>query len=117
MSRLFELAIALLVLGVCVLATPVNAATVCKLPGVEDGLALLARQHAQALDPLADCAEKCTPGAQRDLMLLVDDIPSPRHLPLVSGADEVASWHAEIFEKLSELRDDGEALQYCHLTL
>lgn len=117
MSRLFELAIALLVLGIAVTATPVHAATLCKIPGAEDGLALLARQHVQALGPLADCAEKCTPGAQRDLMLLVDDIPSPRHLPLVSGADEVASWHAEIFEKLSELRDDEETLQYCQLTL
>jgi hypothetical protein len=94
----------------------VHAATLCKLPGAEDGLALLAR-HAQAPGLLADCAERCTPGAQRDLMLLVEDIPSPRHLPLVSGADEVASWHAEIFEKLSDLREEEEAVQYCQLML
>lgn len=116
MSRFSGLAIALLVL-ICVPATAAHAATVCTTPAAEDALALLAQQHAQPVELLADCAEKCTSGAQRDLMLLVDDIPSPRHLPLVSGADEVASWHAEIFEMLSGLRDDAQALEYCQLML
>jgi hypothetical protein len=117
MSRFFQVAVALLVLGISLPPTSAHAATVCVTLGAKDGLALLARQHAQAPGLLADCAEKCTPGAQRDLMLLVDDIPSPRHLPIVSGADEVASWHAEIFEKLSDLREEEEAVQYCQLML
>jgi hypothetical protein len=117
MSRFFQVAVALLVLGISLPPTSANAATVCVTLGAKDGLALLARQHAQAPELLAECREKCTPGAQRDLMLLADDIPSPRHLPLVSDADEVASWHAEIFEKLSNLREEEEAVLYCELML
>ena len=116
MSRFVELALALLVLGLSTSITPAHAA-VCPTPGGDDGLALLAQQHAQPPELLADCTEKCASGGQRELMLLVDDIPSPRHLPLVSGADEVASWHAEIFEVLSGLREDGQALEYCQLML
>ncbi|HEY7759304.1 MAG TPA: hypothetical protein VIA64_07805 [Burkholderiales bacterium] len=116
MSRFAELALALLVLATSIPATPAYAA-VCTTPGGDDGLALLARQQTQPAELLADCTEKCASGAQRDLMLLVDDIPSPRHLPLVSGADEVASWHAEIFEMLSGWRDDAQALEYCQLML
>jgi hypothetical protein len=116
MSRFSELAIALLVLGSSVSVTPTHAATACPPLGAEGALALLARQHAQPPSLLADCKEKCTSGVQRDLMLLVDDIPSPRHLPL-SGADEVASWHAEIFELLSDRRGDAQALEYCQLML
>jgi hypothetical protein len=117
MSRFFRLAIASLVLGASIPPTPGHAATVCATLSADSGLALLARQHARAPELLADCREKCTAGAQGDLMLLADDIPSPRHLPLVSAADEVASWHAEIFEKLSDLREEEEALQYCELML
>jgi hypothetical protein len=114
MSRFVELALALLVLGVSV---SVTHAAVCTTPGGDDGLALLAQRPAQAAQLLADCTEKCASGGQRELMLLVDDIPSPRHLPLVSGADEVASWHAEIFEVLSGRREDAQALEYCQLML
>ncbi|HXV08439.1 MAG TPA: hypothetical protein VD791_10450 [Burkholderiales bacterium] len=116
MSRFVELALALLVLGLSTSITPAHAA-VCPTPGGDDGLALLAQQPAHAAQLLADCSEKCASGGQRELMLLVDDIPSPRHLPLVSGADEVASWHAEIFEVLSVRREDAEALEYCQLML
>jgi hypothetical protein len=116
MSRFVELALALLVLGLSTSLTPAHAA-VCTTPGGDDELALLAQQHAQPPELLADCSEKCASGGQRELMLLVDDIPSPRHLPLVSGADEVASWHAEIFEVLSGRREDAQALEYCQLML
>ncbi|HEU5283661.1 MAG TPA: hypothetical protein VFU53_07600 [Burkholderiales bacterium] len=117
MARFFRLAVALLVFGVVAPATPAHAATVCKTLGADDGLALLARQHAQGPQLLADCREKCTPGAQRELMLFADDIPSPRHLPLVAAADEVASRHAGIFEKLSDLREEDEAGLYWELSL
>jgi hypothetical protein len=49
-------------------------------------------------------------------MLLAGDIPGPGHLPVISGPDEVASWHAEIFEQLSLLRDEDDPLHYCELT-
>jgi hypothetical protein len=117
MSRFVEFTIALLVLGVCVPAATVQAATLCRTPNGEDALGLLAQRHVEAPDLLADCVEKCVPGAQHDLMLLVDDIPAPRHLPLLSSADEVASRHADIFEIVSSLREDPEALEYCQLTL
>jgi hypothetical protein len=117
MARFFRLAVALLVFGVVAPATPVHAATVCKTLGADDGLALLARQHAQGPQLLAECREKCTSGAQRDLMLFADDIPTPRHLPLVSAADEVAYRHAGIFEKLSDLREEDEAVLYCEVAL
>ena len=115
MSEFFRLAVALLMLGVVVPLSPVHAATVCKTLG-DDALALIARQPAQGPQLLAECREKCTSAAQRDLMLFADDLPSPRHLPLVAAADEVASRHAGIFEKLSDLRED-EAVLYCELTL
>jgi hypothetical protein len=114
MSRFVELAIALLVLGISV---PIQAATLCPTPGDKEALALLAQQQGPVPDLLADCVERCMPGAQHDLMLLVDDIPAPRHLPLLSSADEVASRHADIFELVSSLREDPEALEVCELTL
>jgi hypothetical protein len=78
MSRFVELAIALLVLGICVPATPVQAATLCRTPADKDALALLAQQQGQAPDLLADCVEKCTPAAQRDLAPLAAGIQRRR---------------------------------------
>jgi len=115
MSRYRHTAAALLTLGLA--AAPVYAATDCPLPGANKLFVVLEQQRAPAHTRLAQCDDKCVPHQTGDLMLLADDIPALRHLPLVSGPDEVASWHAEIFERLSERRDDDPALRYCQLML
>lgn len=56
------------------------------------------------------CNEDCVADASGEL---AEDLPAPTHLPLVSSPDEVASWHAEIFERLSDIRD--EPPRYCAL--
>jgi hypothetical protein len=35
------------------------------------------------------------------------DIPAPTHLPVASSPDEIASWHAEIFARLTQAGEDG----------
>jgi hypothetical protein len=44
-------------------------------------------------------------------------LPGPTHLPVVSGPDDVASWHAEIFERLADARAGAANPQYCQLKL
>jgi hypothetical protein len=71
MARFFRLAVALLVFGVVAPATPVPPHGVQDL-GADDGLALLARQHAQGA--LASVAKM--PSARGSAMLFADDIHS-----------------------------------------
>jgi hypothetical protein len=110
-----RLASALLALGL--LTAPAYAATNCPSPGAKPALAALQAHalRAHAFSHPAECQDKCLPRQSGELMLLADDIPAPHHLPVVSGADEVASWHAEIFERLSGLRDDDSAPRYCQV--
>jgi hypothetical protein len=99
-------------------ATPLHAATNCTLPGMKSALAALGEHGARGSEPVlpVDCRERCAQRQSADLMLLAGDIPGPSHLPVISGPDEVASWHAEIFEQLSLLRDEDDPLHYCELT-
>ena len=113
-----RLTAALLALGLT--TAPLQAATNCTLPGAKPALAALGEHGLRttpAPDMLADCSERCAARQSGDLMLLAGDIPAPHHLPVISGPDEVASWHAEIFEQLSVLRDDEDPLRYCELKL
>ena len=104
-------------LAVSLLTAPAQAATNCPIPGAKPALVALeahvTRTH--AFTHLAECNDRCLPRQSGDLMLLADDIPAPRHLPVVSSPDEVASWHAEIFERLSTMRDEDPTLRYCQL--
>jgi hypothetical protein len=60
------------------------------------------------------CAKNCeVAGLQRTGLKAI--LPAPTHLPVVSAPDEVAAWHAEIFEQLAATR--GDATQYCKLDL
>ena len=115
MPNFLCLAVAWLALGLT--STPLHAAINCRLPGANHALSALDEHGVRAGSPamLLDCADRCTTHHSDELMLLSDDIPSPRHLPVVSGPDEVASWHAEIFEHLSEQREDQGSPRYCDL--
>lgn len=117
MSRYTRFTAALLALGLC--AAPVYAATTCLMPHAKPRLVPIEQpgRNAKNSDLLADCRETCAQRPGGELMLLAKDIPAPRHLPLVSSPDEVAAWHAEIFERLSEMRDDDLAVRYCQLML
>ena len=43
--------------------------------------------------------------------LLALDMPSPSPLPIVARVEDVADWHAEIFEHLSEARSSTPAIR------
>jgi hypothetical protein len=38
---------------------------------------------------------------------------TPPHLPVLVQPEDVADWHAEIYERISETRESSEELQYC----
>jgi hypothetical protein len=38
---------------------------------------------------------------------------TPPHLPVLAQPEDVADWHAHIYERLSETRESGKELQYC----
>jgi len=38
---------------------------------------------------------------------------APPHLPVLTELEDVADWHAQIYERLSESRDTDDLLQYC----
>ena len=38
---------------------------------------------------------------------------TPPHLPVLAQPEDVADWHAHIYERLSETRESGKQLQYC----
>ena len=44
-------------------------------------------------------------------------VPAPSYLPVVSEPDEVASWHAEIFDRLQQARSGAAHTQVCKLDL
>lgn len=54
---------------------------------------------------LQACKDECVAhlGARGSAM---GKAPAPSHLPLLSSPDEIADWHAEIFDRLSR-KDDG----------
>ena len=62
------------------------------------------------------CAQNCQIAGleARDMKVIV---PAPTHLPVVSAPDEVASWHAEIFEQITAARAASAHTQVCKLDL
>jgi hypothetical protein len=59
------------------------------------------------------CTAECP--ANMTAALSSSDLPGPMHLPVVAAPDEVAAWHVEIFERVSQSREDGALEYYCKL--
>jgi hypothetical protein len=60
---------------------------------------------------LEECASGCSASdSQGDS---ADAVAVPTHLPVVSSPDQIAAWHAEIFDRLQA--DDD--LRYCSVTV
>lgn len=57
------------------------------------------------------CRTDCDPAAT----IAAKIMPAPTHLPVVATPDSVADWHAQIYERLSQKRDDSEQPQYCQV--
>lgn len=57
-----------------------------------------------------DCQRDCK--AAREAK---PETPSPLPLSVVTRAEEVADWHADIFERLSSQQGDDRSARYCGL--
>ena len=102
MSFLFRLACAP-GLALAVTVSNLHAATVCS--SIVAKRQIPAAALAQAARPLAEtqaCTKNCRIAGLQGSEALLPVLPGPRHLPVVSAPDDVASWHAEIFERLAQ---------------
>jgi hypothetical protein len=119
MSFLFRLACATgLTLAVSV--SNLHAATVCSSIVAKRQVPAAALTQAQPARPLADtqaCTKDCKIAGLQGSETLLPVLPGPRHLPVVSAPDDVASWHAEIFDRLTDARSTAVNSQYCELKL
>jgi len=115
MSYLFRLAAA--TGQVLAIVSNLQAAPVCSSIAAKRPIAVPAVPHPAAHEASGGtqaCAKNCEiAGLQRTGLKVM--LIAPTHLPVVSTPDEVAAWHAEIFEQLSAAR--GDATQYCKLDL
>jgi hypothetical protein len=115
MSYVFRLASATgLVLAI---VSNLHAAPVCSSIIAKRQAPLAVGSHTGAVQVGAGtqaCAKNCEiAGLHRSDLKAA--LPAPTHLPVVSAPDEVAAWHAEIFEQLAASR--AQSTQYCKLDL
>lgn len=93
-----------------------HAAPVCSSVVAKRQIPATAPSHAadQKIVRTQACSQDCKVAVlQRGDPVVA--LPAPTHLPVVSGTDEVAAWHAEIFEHLARSRAGAGPTQYCQL--
>jgi hypothetical protein len=92
-----------------------HAAPVCSsIAGGRPVVVPAARTAAAPAQVAQACAQNCElAGLQNGEPLAM--LPAPTHLPVVSSPEEVAAWHAEIFEQLAESRGSAARTQVCQL--
>jgi hypothetical protein len=114
MSSFFRLAFAT---GLAVaIVSNLHAAPVCSSIAAkrQPTVAVAPHQNAQLTEQTQACAKNCQlAGLQATDPKTV--LPAPPHLPVFSAPDEVAAWHAEIFEQIAASR--AQSTQYCKLDL
>jgi len=99
-----------LVLAAVMLSSNLQAAPACSR--IKEMQPVNAARAAGARDLLRpECTDAC-PRSDSEAHV-ADAVAVPTHLPVVSSADEIAAWHAEIFERLQA--DDPKV--YCKLDL
>jgi hypothetical protein len=96
-----------------------HAATTCSSIAAKQQVRIGTPAHilaAQGRTATEACAQNCQIAGLEagDAKLIV---PAPTHLPVVSEPDEVASWHAEIFEQITAARAASARIQVCKLGL
>jgi hypothetical protein len=94
-------------------ATPCSTLLAASRPPVS---ALAAVTEAEALPRLRECVRDCDMATLQEGKLQFA-LPSPAHWPAVSSTDEVAAWHVEIFERLTDARSQPDATQVCEARL
>jgi hypothetical protein len=96
-----------------------HAATVCSsIAAKRQPQAVATGAHApSARAPKHACAQNCEVAGLQGRGDVVDGLPVPMHLPVVSDPDEVAAWHAEIFEQLADARSGGNSSQVCRVNV
>ena len=99
----------------CTTALVALVSTVSNLHAAPACSSIVAKQRLQVAGPggTQACAQNCEV-AGLDAAIR-QTLPAPTHLPVVSAPDEVAAWHAEIFEQLAAARASTERTQYCKL--
>ncbi len=118
MSYLSWVAAALVATLPSMLASNLHAATACsQLKGMQPVMAT-PELAARASSPrLQGCWANCELARLDQSAPHFEDVTAPTHLPVVSSPDEVAAWHAEIFERLSDGQQQSGPTRYCKLGL
>lgn len=90
---------------VVLIAPPVIAKPACDTIHSRQAIQAATTQAANTRVGKEQCSRTCL-SQTRDAAARADDVPGPAHLPVVSPPDEIASWHAEIFDHLSQGGDN-----------
>lgn len=93
---------------VVLIAPPVIAKPACDTVQPRQAINTATTRAANTTIVGQQCSRTCL-SQTRDTASAADDVPAPAHLPVVSPPDEIASWHAEIFDRLSQ-GDDTRTL-------
>jgi hypothetical protein len=128
MSLIFRLAPALVAVGLSFSSPAGHSAADCVPLDFNAVLGELAQlgtvspdkytaDHYSSNDYIAVEGEQCAADCPANMTaaLSSSDMPGPMHLPVVAAPDDVAAWHVEIFERVSQSREDGTLEYYCKL--
>jgi hypothetical protein len=110
MSFASRLSLALPLLAAVVVTPAVNAATACPDAGAKVWKNALG-PATQTLAVARACPEDCAAKAQAVTPAREAHVPLP--LSIVTRAEDVADWHADIFQRLRGVRFEDGPTRYC----
>jgi hypothetical protein len=112
MSFASRLSLALPLLAAVVVAPAVNAATACPDAGAKVWKSTLGpATQAGALAVARACPQDCGANAQPVAPAREAHVPLP--LSIVTRAEDVVDWHADIFQRLRGVRFEDGPTRYC----
>jgi hypothetical protein len=115
MSFASRLSLALPLLAAMVVTPAVGAATACPDPGARVWKSTLGpATHARAIAVARVCPQDCSSEARS---MAPEGAAREAHVPLplsiVTRAEDVADWHADIFQRLRGVRFEDGPTRYC----
>src|SRR5581483_725256 len=98
--------IGLSLVAMCLTSTPISHAALRCMVSSEDTVALQEATSGQHRDDGSRqaCKDDCVANLPPPVTFQ-NGVAAPAHIPVVSPADEIAAWHAEIFDQLSRSSD------------
>ena len=116
MSFASRLSLALPLLAAVLTAPSVDAATVCSDGSKSWKNTLEPATHVGALAMSRNCPLDCRSHVQGDASMGSErEAHAPLPLSVVTRAEDIADWHADIFERLRGERFDDGLVRYCSI--